>query len=127
MERVLNEQCNLTPSDTKEPVKVKTPKEIPSESLRNPLDAEASSSGHKGQGYQVQVMGTFCDDEAAKETTLNLITHVHVEPAHNSDAHALIPAIESTKQRGLMPEQLLADPYTVAMATLNSPFKKGLI
>jgi hypothetical protein len=109
MARVLTEQCNLTPSDTKEPVKVKTPKEIPSDSLQNPSDSEASYSGHKGQGYQVQVMETFCDDEAPKETTLNLITHVHVEPAHNSDAHALIPAIESTKQRGLMPEELLAD------------------
>jgi Transposase DDE domain len=54
-------------------------------------------------------METFCDDEDAKEKTLNLITHVHVEPAHNSDANALMPAIESAKQRGLMPEELLAD------------------
>jgi len=109
MERVLNEQCNLTPSDTKEPVKVKTPKEIPSNSLQNPSDPEASYSGHKGQGYQVQVMETFCDDQTAKEKTLNLITHVHVEPAHNSDANAVMPAIESTKQRELVPEELLAD------------------
>jgi hypothetical protein len=109
MQRVLNEQCNLTPSDTKEPVKVKKPKEIASDSLQNPSDPDATYSGHKGQGYQVQVMETFCDDEEAKENTLNLITEVHVEPAHNSDANALIPAIESTKERGLMPEELLAD------------------
>jgi len=109
MARVLNEQCDLTPSDTKEPVKVKKPKEIPSDSLQNPSDPDATYSGHKGQGYQVQIMETFCDDEQAKEKTLNLITHVHVEPAHNSDANALMPAIESTNQRGLMPEELLAD------------------
>lgn len=109
MARVLNEQCELTPTDTKEPVKVKKPKEIPSDSLQNPSDPDATYSGHKGQGYQVQIMETFCDDEEAKEKTLNLITHVHVEPAHNSDANALMPAIESAKQRGLMPEELLAD------------------
>jgi len=109
MQRVLNEQCNLTPSDTKEPVKVKKPKEIPSDSLQNPSDPDATYSGHKGQGYQVQIMETFCDDEQAKKNTLNLITEVHVEPAHNSDANALIPAIESTKEQGLMPEVLLAD------------------
>jgi hypothetical protein len=107
MGRVLNEQCDLTPSDEKEPVKVKNPKEIPSDSLQNPSDPDATYSGHKGQGYHVQVMETFCDDEDGK--TLNLITHVHVEPAHNSDANALMPAIESVKQRGLMPEELLAD------------------
>lgn len=34
---------------------------------------------------------------------LSLITHVAVEPANVSDVHALIPAIESTQQRGLGP------------------------
>ena len=40
---------------------------------------------------------------------MNLITHVEVEPAHVSDAHALIPALESTMERGLAPEEVLAD------------------
>jgi len=35
--------------------------------------------------------------------------HIEVEPAHESDANALIPAIESSKERGLAPEELLAD------------------
>ena len=48
-------------------------------------------------------------DESIKEKTLNLITHVEVEPAHVSDVHALIPAMESTKERGLAPEEVLAD------------------
>jgi hypothetical protein len=105
--RVLHEQCDLSQSDAKEPVTVKQPKDIPSDSLQNPSDPDATYSGHKGQGYQVQVMETFCDDE--ENASPNLITHVHVEPAHNSDANALMPAIESTKERGLMPEELLAD------------------
>ena len=109
LERVLKEQCNVNVSDNKNPVKVKKPKEIPSDSLQNPSDPDATYSGHKGQGYQVQIMETYCKEEDAKEGTLNLITHVQVEPAHESDANALIPAIESSKERGLAPEELLAD------------------
>jgi hypothetical protein len=107
LERILKEQCNL--SDDGKAVAVKKPKEIPSDSLQNPSDPDATYSGHKGQGYQVQVMETFCKDAEAKEQTLNLITHVEVEPAHRSDANALIPAIESSKERGFSPEELLAD------------------
>jgi hypothetical protein len=108
LERVLYEQCNLT-DDKDNPVELKTPKQIPSDSLQNPSDADATYSGHKGQGYQVQVMETFCDDENKKEDSLNLITHVEVEPAHNSDANALIPAIESVEERNLKPKELSAD------------------
>jgi hypothetical protein len=54
-------------------------------------------------------METFCDDEEKKEESLNLITHVNVEPAHNSDANALIPAIESTEKQNLKPKELTAD------------------
>src|SRR3990170_3248600 len=107
LERVLKEQCDV--SDDGNPVEVKRPKEIPSDSLQNPSDPDATYSGHKGQGYQVQVMETYCKDKDAKEERLNLITHIQVEPAHESDANALIPAIESSKERGLAPEELLAD------------------
>lgn len=108
LQRVLNEQCNLT-KDEDHPVEVKKPKEIPSDSLQNPSDPDASYSGHKGQGYQVQIMETFCKDEEEKDNTLNLITHVDVEPAHKSDANALIPAIESADARALKPDKLSAD------------------
>ena len=109
LERVLNEQCHVNVSDDKNPVEVKKPKEISSDSLQNPSDPEATYSGHKGQGYQVQVMETYCREEEAREGALNLITHVQVDPAHESDANALIPAIESSKERGLAPEEVLAD------------------
>ena len=108
LERVLKEHCNLT-DDKDNPVELKKSKEIVSDSLQNPSDPDATYSGHKGQGYQVQIMETFCDDEEKKEETLNLITHVEVEPAHNSDANALIPAIESTERQNLKPKELTAD------------------
>lgn len=108
LERVLKEQCNLT-DDKDNPVELKKPEQIVSDSLQNPSDPDATYSGHKGQGYQVQVMETFCDDEEKKKESLNLITHVDVEPAHRSDANALIPAIESTEKQDLKPKELTAD------------------
>lgn len=108
LQRVLKEHCTLT-DDKDNPVEIKESKEIPSDSLQNPSDPDATYSGHKGQGYQVQIMETFCEDEQKKEQTLNLITHVHVEPAHHSDANALIPAIESVEERNLKPKEITAD------------------
>lgn len=37
---------------------------------------------------------------SSEKDELSLITHVAVEPANVSDVHGLIPAIESTQQRG---------------------------
>ena len=108
LEKVLSDQCNLT-ADSEHPVELKKPKEIASDSLQNPSDPDATYSGHKGQGYQVQIMETFCQDPEEKEKSLNLITHVAVEPAHHSDAQALVPAIESTEKQNLKPKQITAD------------------
>jgi hypothetical protein len=106
--RLLSEQCLVQPaSDNADPkVELKPNKEISSDSLQNPSDPDAGYSGHKGQGYQAQLMETYTTSE---KDELSLITHVAVEPANVSDVHALIPAIESTQQRGLGPEQVVAD------------------
>ena len=112
MQRVLAEQCTLESSDDGDSkVVVKKPADIPSTSLQNPSDPDASYDGHKGQGYQVQVMETYNkhDDPDEKEQTLNLITHVAVETACESDANALVPAINDTKNRQQAPDELLAD------------------
>jgi hypothetical protein len=111
--RVLKDQCVVTEAADELPLEMslKEPKKILSSSLQNPSDPDAGYDAHKGQGYQVQVMETYCDssDEAIKEKTLSLITHVEVESAHVSDVHALIPALESTSERGLVLEEVLAD------------------
>ena len=109
LKRVLKEHCNLKESEDGKTIELKAAKEIASDSLQNPSDPDATYSGHKGQGYQVQLMESYCKDEESKESTLNLITHVEVEAAHHSDANALIPAIESVKQRDLLPQELAAD------------------
>jgi hypothetical protein len=69
-----------------------------------PSDPAATYDGHKGQGYQVQVIETCCDaeEDEKREQTLNLITHVAVERACKHDVHALIPALESARE-GILP------------------------
>jgi hypothetical protein len=108
MQRVFCEHCTIKAD---EPLAVVPAKEVPSNSLQNPSDPDATYDGHKGQGYQVQVMETYTttDDKEQKEQTLNLITYVAVEPAHVSDTHALLPALEDTQARGLSPRSALAD------------------
>jgi hypothetical protein len=111
--RILEEQFIMTEGTEGAPVELsmKPSKAVSSNSLQNPSDPDATYSGHKGQGYQVQVMETYCttDDQETKDRTLNLITHVAVETACESDVHALIPALESTAACGLAPEEVLAD------------------
>jgi len=113
LERVLQEQCTVVESsdDAVDSVAVKAPRKISRESLQNPSDSDAGYSSHKGKGYQVQVMETYTqeNDPEKKAQQLNLITHVDVEPASAPDAHALLPAIESTKARDLSPQEVLCD------------------
>ena len=106
--RLLKEQCIVERVDTHTTkISVKANKDVPSDSLQNPSDPDAGYDGHKGKGYQIQVAESYstCEDT----NTLNLITSVIVEPAHKSDAHALVPLIESAEQKGLKPEEVLAD------------------
>jgi hypothetical protein len=109
MLRVLKEQCVVTEdTETKaKKVEVKKNKEVSSDSLQNPSDPDASYDAHKGKGYQVQIMETYSTDAENKD--LILITHAKVEQAHESDAHALLPAIAATKERNLAPTLILAD------------------
>ena len=106
--RIVKEQCDVQSDGT---IELKAPKQISSESLQNPSDPDASYSGHKGQGYQVQIMETYTEHEDVEKqaSQLNLITHVQVEKASQSDAQALLPAIEATLEKDLAPEQVQAD------------------
>jgi hypothetical protein len=111
--RILNEQCKVTEASDGKPIEVsvKPSRKVSSNSLQNPSDPDAGYDAYKGQGYQVQVMETYStqEDEEIKSQQLNLITHVEVEPACEHDSNALIPALESTQERGLAPEEVLAD------------------
>ena len=106
--RILREQCEVREDGT---IALKVAKEVRSDSLQNPSDPDATYSGHKGQGYQLQVMETYSkhDGDEKDPTELNLITYVKLEKACDSDARALLPALEETLAKDLAPEELQAD------------------
>jgi hypothetical protein len=105
--RLFQEQCIVEDHKGERIPVAKPNKDVPSDSLQNPSDPDAGYSGHKGQGFQVQIMETY--DPDASYTSFSLITHADVEPADRSDANALLPAIESTMQSNLAPDEVLAD------------------
>ncbi len=108
--RLLKEQCTVEDDIENNGEKIivaKPNKEVASDSLQNPSDPDAGYSGHKGKGYQVQVMETYSTDSDEKQ--LSLITHIQVESADKSDAKALLPAVQSTAERTMSPAELLAD------------------
>lgn len=123
LRRLFSEQCVVRAAqdsdesgdpvevDVKEPKEVsgdpveagaKEPKQISGDSLQNPSDPTAAYSGHKGQGYHVQIMET-CNETMDEAKTANL-----------HDGKATVPAIEAADEAGFKPETVLADtPYSV--------------
>ena len=128
LQRVLNEQCNVISGEGEEAkVEIKDPKKVSSDSLQNPSDPDAGYSGHKGEGYQVQIMETYQEEKAdGKPVQPNLITYLDVEPACCSDSDAPLPAIEETKERGCAPEELLADTAYGSDANVQEAAKEGV-
>jgi hypothetical protein len=116
MGRVFGEQCEVTgvpaapedgdddASQTPAPAAVKDPKKVDSGSLQTPHDADVTYSGHKGKGYEVQVAETFGEEDKPR-----VITYVEVTPSCHGDSAALLAAVQSLQERGLEPEELVAD------------------
>ena len=110
LSRLFKDQCTSVDdleNKGKKIVCAKPNHEVPSDSLQNPSDEDAGYSGHKGQGYQVQVMETYSGNSDKKQ--LSLITHIEVESADKHDVNALLPALKNTDKRDMSPKELLAD------------------
>ncbi len=120
--RVFNEHCSVD----EEIVTVKASKEVSSDSVQNPSDPDAGYSGHKGQGYQTQIMETFTkkaednpseetkdtektEDKSSEEPQLNVITYVETESADKHDSNALPSAIEHLKEQSIECKNNIAD------------------
>lgn len=116
LERLFAEQCALAEDDSRPrddeddsgegsvPVRLKEPGEISSDTLQTPHDPDVTYSGHKGKGYEVQVCETTHEDNEVE-----IITEVRVTDSCGSDANETIPTIDNLKDRGLQPEELVAD------------------
>ena len=117
LERLLREQCVVgnkrdgRPGEGDDdagegavPITLRDPKEVRSDSLQSPHDPEATYSGHKGKGYEVQVAET-CHAENATQ----LITHVEVTPSSGSYTGVTVPLVDGLAERKVRPDELFAD------------------
>ena len=95
---IFGQQCEL--SGDKVVVKTKTGGDC----IQNPSDLEATYSGHKGPGYQVQLAETCVPDNEVQ-----LITAALPQTACEPDADAVVPMLDQLEQAERLPEEMLAD------------------
>ena len=95
---VFQEQCEIV--NDKIVVKSKTGGNI----IQNPSDPDATYDGHKGQGYQVQLVET-----CSEANEVQLIVSALPQTAVENDANALGPVLEDLQKNDLLPEELQAD------------------
>jgi len=99
LRRLFDEQCEIQEGE-----RIVLRRDVDGHSLQSPHDPDAGYSGHKGKGYQAQLTET-CDPENA----MQVITHVCVESAAESDAEAPVRDTEELEARGLEPDALQCD------------------
>ena len=115
LEQIFQEQCELT-GDRESPVAIRPPRKDDCDGIVSPADPDARYNKHRGTGYLVQIMETFVEEvspehDGSQPTKPDLITHVSVDKLTMHDKDALEPAIDDTSQRGIKPEELLADSH----------------
>ncbi|MBS0201312.1 MAG: transposase [Planctomycetes bacterium] len=98
LQTLFGQQCEIV----EEQVQVR--KSTGGDVIQNPSDPDATYSGHKGAGYQVQLAET-CDPENEQQLILAAIPQTAAE----SDSHALILVLEELQSRDHLPETMLAD------------------
>ena len=98
VERIFYEQCEV--HEDKVTIKKKTSGNV----MQNPSDADATYDGHKGSGYQVQLLET-CNEE----NDVQLITSAIAQRAVESDANAVEEVLEDLKSNDLVPDEIVAD------------------
>jgi hypothetical protein len=102
MARLLEEQCHIEPGQSPKIV-LKSPGEIPADSLQNPADPDATY-GRKGKGYKASLTETCAGDNP-----FQVITDVALQPAHACDQKDVAPVIERLEDAGHRPAELFAD------------------
>ena len=98
LRRVFNEQCVV------ENEAISVVSKADTRCMQNPSDPDATYDGHKGTGYQAQIVETF-----GGSNSVNLITAVIAQTAADQDADSVVDVLEQLEQRSLKPELLVAD------------------
>lgn len=114
-------------------MELKAPQALGGDCLQNPSDPEAGYHGHRGQGYLVQVMESYQEEEpdaeaggASEPAKPDLITHVSVGPINRHDSSALMPALADTQARGIGPEQVVADTHYGSEENVAATRREGV-
>ena len=84
-------------------LRLKEGKELSGGTLQSPHDPDATY-GHKGKGYEVQIVET-CE----ASNPYQIITGINVNGANESDQHATLPMVEQLQGKGLGPDVVFAD------------------
>ena len=96
--KVFQQQCDVV--DDKVQVKKKTGGDI----IVNPSDPDATFSGHKGAGHQIQLAET-----CSEENEVQLVTVALVETAADPDSKAIPKVLDYYEDHGHQPDTLIAD------------------
>lgn len=135
LQRVLHEQFEVIRHDSGSnddevgaALLIREPKGIPCDNVRHPADPDSSYNKHRGQGYMVQVMETFAEDDRDDPPAPrpDLITHVAMNKMTQHDGHALPAAIEDVQQREVQPQQLLADTHYGSNQNISEMADQGV-
>lgn len=112
---IFGQQCELS-GDTIV-VKAKTGGDC----VQNPSDLDATYSGHKGPGYQIQITET-----CVSENDVQLITGALPQTACAPDADAVVAMLDHVEQAGRLPEEMLADTLYTGDENVQAAAARGV-
>jgi hypothetical protein len=112
---IFGQQCEL--SGDKIVVKTKTGGDC----IQNPSDLDATYSGHKGPGYQLQIAET-----CMPENEVQLITAALPQTASELDADAVEPMLDQLEQAERKPEEMLADTLYTGDENVQAAAARGV-
>jgi hypothetical protein len=115
MVTIFDQQCEIR--GEKVVVKAKTG----GDRVQNPSDLDATYSGHKGAGYQVQLAETCVPDNEVQ-----LITAALPQTACEPDADAVAPMLDQLDQAGRLPEEMLADTLYTGDENVQAAAARGV-
>ena len=112
---IFDQQCEL--SGGKIVVKAKTGGDC----VQNPSDLDATYSGHKGSGYQVQIAET-----CVPGNDVQLITGALPQTACEPDAEAVVAMFDQLEQAARLPEEMLADTLYTGDDNVQAAWGRGV-
>jgi hypothetical protein len=115
MVTIFGQQCELSGATVV--VKVKTGGDC----VQNPSDLDATYSGHKGAGYQVQLTET-----CVPSNQVQLITAALPQTACTPDADAVVPMLDQLEQAGRLPAEMLADTLYTGDENVQAAAARGV-